>query len=124
MNIVDKSLLNNIKNLLESSRQQLQQTVNTTMVQTYWHISRLIVEEEQNGNTRAEYGKQQLLILSEELTKDFGKGFDVTNLRKMRQFYITFPEQDTVSLKLSWSHTLTPIVIPAKVGIFIVCIKI
>ncbi len=104
MNIVDKSLLNNIRNLLESSRQQLQQTVNTTMVQTYWHIGRLIVEEEQNGNTRAEYGKQQLLILSEELTKDFGKGFDVTNLRKMRQFYITFPKQDTVSLKLSWSH--------------------
>ena len=49
MNIVDKSLLNNIKNLLESSRQQLQQTVNTAMVQTYWHIGRLIVEEEQNG---------------------------------------------------------------------------
>ena len=104
MNIVDKSLLNNIKILLESSRQQLQQTVNTAMMQTYWHIGRLIVEEEQNGNNRAEYGKQQLLILSEELTKDFGKGFDVSNLRKMRQFYISFQKQDTVSLKLSWSH--------------------
>ncbi len=104
MNILDKSLLNNIKILLESSRQQLQQTVNTAMVQTYWHIGRLIVEEEQNGNNRAEYGKQQLLILSEELTKDFGKGFDVSNLRKMRQFYISFQKQDTVSLKLSWSH--------------------
>ncbi len=69
MNIVDKSLLNNIKILLESSRQQLQQTVNTAMVQTYWHIGRLIVEEEQNGNNRAEYGKQQLLILSRRTNK-------------------------------------------------------
>ena len=104
MNIVDKSLLNNIKILLESSRQQLQQTVNTAMVQTYWHIGRLIVEEEQNGNNRAEYGKQQLLILSEELTKDFGKGFDARNLRNMRQFYRCFPKWQTVSTELSWSH--------------------
>ena len=104
MNIVDKSLLNNIKILLESSRQQLQQTVNTAMVQTYWHIGRLIVEEEQNGNNRAEYGKQQLLILSEELTKDFGKGFDARNLRNMRQFYRCFSKWQTVSTELSWSH--------------------
>ena len=104
MNIVDKSLLNNIKILLESSRQQLQQTVNTAMVQTYWHIGRLIVEEEQNGNNRAEYGKQQLLILSEELTKDFGKGFDARNLRNIRQFYRCFPKWQTVSTELSWSH--------------------
>ena len=104
MNIVDKSLLNNIKILLESSRQQLQQTVNTAMMQTYWHIGRLIVEEEQNGNNRAEYGKQQLLILSEELTKDFGKGFDARNLRNMRQFYRCFPKWQTVSTELSWSH--------------------
>ncbi|QUE32421.1 PDDEXK nuclease domain-containing protein [Francisella philomiragia] len=104
MDIVDKSLINSIKSILESSRQKLQQTVNTTMVQTYWHIGRLIVEEEQNGNNRAEYGKQQLLILSEELTKDFGKGFDARNLRNMRQFYRCFPKWQTVSTELSWSH--------------------
>jgi len=74
------------------------------MVQTYWNIGRLIVEHEQKGNKRAVYGTQQLQQISDSLTVEFGKGFDVSNLRKMRQFYQVFPIQDAVSLKLSWSH--------------------
>ena len=79
-------------------------TVKQQMVQAYWQIGRLIVEQEQQGQERAEYGKQQLSHLSERLTNDFGKGFDVTNLRNMRRFYQAFPIRDTVSLELSWSH--------------------
>ncbi len=103
-NVTNKPLLEDIKTLLQKSRQHLQQTVNTTMVQTYWNIGRLIVEDEQEGKERAEYGKKQLEEIADTLTQEFGKGFDITNLRKMRQFYKVFPIQDTVRLKLSWSH--------------------
>ena len=102
--LTNQQLLEDIKTLLHTSRQYLQQTVNTTMVQTYWNIGRLIVEDEQQGKERAEYGKKQLEQIAETLTQEFGKGFDATNLRKMRQFYQVFPIQDTVRLELSWSH--------------------
>ncbi len=77
------------------------------MVQSYWEIGRLIVEHEQQGNRRAEYGKQQLKQLSQQLTERLGKGFDVTNLRNMRQFYHAFPIRDAVRLELSWTHYRT-----------------
>ena len=80
------------------------QTINRAMVQTYWHMGRLIVEDEQQGQSRAAYGKQQLDQLSQALQTEFGKGFDVSNLRNMRRFYVTYPIQETLSLELSWSH--------------------
>ena len=104
MNQITKPLLNEIKQLLITSREQLQQTVNTTMVQTYWNIGRLIVEDEQSGKERAEYGKKQLETIAETLTKEFGKGFNTRNLRNMRQFYKTFPIWQSVNAKLSWTH--------------------
>ncbi|MGM0832117.1 MAG: PDDEXK nuclease domain-containing protein [Pseudomonadota bacterium] len=97
-------LVSDIRELVATARQQVVQAVNSTMVQTYWQIGRLIVEDEQQGDSRAAYGKQQLQRLSGELTREFGKGFDVTNLRNMRRFYEAFPIRETVSLKLSWSH--------------------
>lgn len=103
-NLINTQMLENIRELLLASRVQLQQSVNTTMVQTYWNIGRMIVEDEQKGKERASYGKGQLKLLSQKLSSEFGKGFDVTNLRKMRQFYQCFPIRETVSLKLSWSH--------------------
>ena len=102
--IINKPLLEDIKILLHSARQQLQQAVNTTMVQTYWHIGRLIVEDEQNGKERAEYGKKQLEQVADTLTQEFGKGFDARNLRNMRQFYLAFPIWQSVNAKLSWTH--------------------
>lgn len=107
MNIINNQIVDDIRNLLINSRIQIQQSVNSVMVQTYWHIGRIIVEDEQNGELRAEYGKKQLELISISLTQEFGKGFDTTNLRKMRQFYLTFPIQDSVSLKLSWTHYRT-----------------
>ncbi|BFM48550.1 PDDEXK nuclease domain-containing protein [Marinomonas sp. THO17] len=97
-------LLSEIRQILEQARHQVKQTVNSAMVQAYWQIGRLIIEDEQQGNTRAEYGKAQLKQLSSQLTAEFGKGFDVTNLRNMRRFYLAFEKRETVSLELSWSH--------------------
>lgn len=120
MNPVTTDLFEKIAQLLSDSRQKILQSVNTTMVFTYFEIGRMIVENEQQGEHRAKYGTQQLKLLSERLTKQFGKGFSVGNLKNMRQFYLVFSEQrrlivelnkqlpirQTVSseFKLSWSH--------------------
>ena len=88
------------------------------MVLSYWEIGRLIIENEQQGKHRAAYGKAQLQHISGQLTQRFGKGFDVTNLRNMRKFYLAFPIRETLSLELSWSHyrTLIRLENPASRG--------
>lgn len=107
-NISTNDLISRISNLLKDARQRVIQSVNQTMVLTYFEIGRIIVEEEQNGKERADYGKQLILDLSHKLTNDFGKGFSVTNLQQMRQFYLVYSKQQTLSdeFKLSWSHYL------------------
>lgn len=102
--LVPGTLYQAIAEVIAQARQQVRQAVNQHMVQAYWHIGRLIVEQEQQGQERAEYGKQQLKLLSERLQGEFGKGFDASNLRNMRRFYLAFPIRETVSLELSWSH--------------------
>ena len=97
-------LVSEIRELIETARQQVVQAVNSTMVQTYWQIGRLIVEDEQQGESRAAYGKQQLQRLSSELTREFGKGFDVTNLRNMRRFFEVFPIRDALRTDLNWMY--------------------
>ncbi|SBS34040.1 hypothetical protein MSP8886_02936 [Marinomonas spartinae] len=98
------ALFAQIKSVLDQARQQVKKTINHQMVMAYWEIGRLIVEQEQQGQVRAEYGKQQLQQLSKRLTDEFGKGFDTTNLRNMRRMYLAFPIRETLSLELSWSH--------------------
>jgi hypothetical protein len=102
--ILPLHLLDQLRALLKKSSQQLQQNINTTMVHTYWQVGRLIVEQEQQGSERAAYGKQVLKQLSNELTAEFGKGFDARNLRNMRSFYQTFPNWNAVRTNLSWTH--------------------
>ena len=101
------SLADAIATQIEQARGQFRQAVNSVMVQSYWEIGRLIVEDEQQGESRAEYGKQQLQQLSQQLTERLGKGFDITNLRKMRTFYQAFPIRDALRLELSWTHYRT-----------------
>ena len=103
-----ENLYKNILNLLKNSREQVLRTVNSAMVKTYFEIGRLIVEDEQKGFERAEYGKETLKNLSVRLTKEFGKGFSQRNLEQMRQFYLVYSISQTVSaeFKLSWSHYL------------------
>lgn len=103
------SLSNNfvqeIKQLVARSRQEAYAAVNQTMVKAYWQIGRRIVEEEQGGAERADYGKQILKQLSTALTEEFGKGFSVQNLYSFRQFFMTFPEIFSTSWRiLTWSH--------------------
>jgi predicted nuclease of restriction endonuclease-like (RecB) superfamily len=102
-------LLHSIRELLLSAKAQVRQTVNTVMVQTYWHIGRMIVEDEQGGGKRAAYGKQVLADLGNRLSVEFGAGFSHTNLKLFRQFYLSFPIGHTVCDqsalgRLSWSH--------------------
>lgn len=104
MEITERKLIEQIETLLTAARQKVAAEVNTTLLSTYWQIGKLIVENEQQHNNRAEYGKQTLKTLSKALTQEFGKGFSVSNLQSMRRFYLTHEKQQTVSVKLSWSH--------------------
>ena len=88
---VTKDFYQNVKAILEHARQTAYRAVNFAMVTAYWEVGRLIVEEEQQGKDRAEYGKALIAELSKRLTKDFGKGFTARNLRNMRAFYLAFP---------------------------------
>ncbi len=97
-------LFSEIAGLIRDTRQTVSRSVNSAMVATYWQVGCLIVEDEQQGATKAEYGKAVLKSLSARLTAEFGKGFDETNLRKMRQFYNLFPIRDSVRLELNWTH--------------------
>lgn len=98
------SMMNEIREILQSARQRVAIQVNTELLSTYWNIGKIIVEHEQENQERADYGKQTLKQLSKELTKEFGKGFSVSNLQFMRRFYQCYQIQQTVSVKLSWSH--------------------
>ncbi|KJZ67751.1 PDDEXK nuclease domain-containing protein [Pseudomonas fluorescens] len=98
------SLLGNLGELIRQARQKVLRAVDTVQVQTCWQIGRHIVEFEQEGARRAGYGKQLLASLAKVLTAEFGKGFDETNLRKMRLFYQTFPIRDALRPELSWTH--------------------
>jgi hypothetical protein len=92
-------LYREIRSVLESARAGAYRAVNAAMVQAYWQVGRLIVEHEQGGRKRAAYGEAILDDLSRRLTADFGRGFDVTNLRKMRQFYRMFEIRDAARLE-------------------------
>jgi len=93
-----------IKNILQSARDNAYRHINFVMVEAYWNIGQQIVEDEQRGKNRAEYGSYLIKELSSRLTKDFGKGFTTTNLKMMRQFYQAFPNSHTLCDQLSWSH--------------------
>lgn len=106
MNIKNDNFFQDIKTLLYEARNRVYQTINTTMTTTYFQIGKRIVEEEQGGEIRAEYGKGLIKNLSYELNKEFGDGFSIENLKNMRRFYLAFQKRQTLStqFKLSWSH--------------------
>lgn len=99
-----EQLVGDIGVLLTNARQQVAVAVNNTLVETYWQIGKHIVEYEQGGNERAEYGSGLLNRLSHDLTERYGRGFNRNNLQYMRKFYLVFPNSTTLSCKLSWSH--------------------
>ena len=99
-----EDIYSKIKETLLLSRNQAYSAVNFAMVQAYWQIGRIIVEHEQNGNARADYGKAILQELSSRLTKDFGKGFSVRTLQQMKKFYVMFPNTNALRSQLTWTH--------------------
>ena len=108
-------IYSDIAKLLNIARAKAYHTVNSIMVETYWKIGQRIVEEEQGGASRAEYGTKLIENLSKYLTDTFGKGFSEANLKNMRQFYLTYPEFDTQCVaNLSWTNIRTIIRIDNK----------
>ena len=105
---IRKDVYEEIRDLLNKSRQSIISNVNSTMAKTYFWIGKKIVEEEQNGNERAEYGENLIKDLAVKLTQEFGKGFSKRNLWQMKQFYLIYSKVQTLSaqFKLSWSHYL------------------
>jgi len=100
---LERSTYLSIKEILTSAREKAYKAVNFAMVEAYWNVGKLIVEA-QDGNKRAEYGEELLKDLSKDLTRGFGKGFTVTNLRYMRQFYLVFQKHHALRDELSWTH--------------------
>lgn len=112
-----EDVYNQIAPLIRQARTHIMRTIDTTMIQTYWNIGKFIVEEEQRGGARAEYGTELLRTLSKRLTKEFGKGFGVTTLEDIRKFYLVYSRPFQISHavrgeletpifqpNLSWTH--------------------
>jgi len=93
-----------VREIISQSRLKVFRAANSALLESYWQIGKLIVEDEQQGKLRAEYGAATLKTLSNQLTLEFGKGFDESNLRNIRGFYKSFPIRDAVRHELSWTH--------------------
>ncbi len=100
----DLDLFDSVKDIIISARQRVYRMANSALLETYWQIGKLIVEDEQMGKAKAQYGKATLRRLSQALTMEFGKGYDYTNLTNMRNFFIAFPILDALRQELSWTH--------------------
>jgi len=103
-------LYNNIKEMVEQSRNRVYKTINTEMINLYWNIGKIIVER-QEGNERARYGDYLIENISKKLTNDYGKGFSTRNLKRMRKLYLYYPKGTTMLSQLTWSHYLELITI-------------
>lgn len=103
LEIQEKIIFEEVRKILQEARNKVYKATNNAMVEAYWNIGRIIVEK-QSGNEKAEYGTALLKNLSKEMTKEFGKGFTVANLKNMRQFYLTFPKSYALRSELSWTH--------------------
>lgn len=109
-NNIEKSFFNEIKSIIEQGRINACSGVNAVMIETYWRIGQRIVEQEQNGNERAEYGKHLIESLSAELTQSYGRGWGIRNLQYFRTFYLTYNDLQIVQSRLrnlTWTHILT-----------------
>lgn len=98
------SIYKQVREILSHARNHAWQAVNTAMITAYWNVGKVIVEEEQKGKARAEYGEGLIESLSKKLTGEFGRGFDRTNLWNMRSFYVTYPKLEALRRELSWTH--------------------
>ena len=103
----EEQLYVQIKQILDNARRQIARTVNSSTIEAYWQVGKYIVEYEQQGNARAEYGKGVITSLSKRLMSEYGGGFTTTNLKIMRQFYLSYPKGHALRDQLSWTHWRT-----------------
>lgn len=103
-NKITSQLTESISQLLLAARQKIVAQVNDTLMQTYFQTDRMIVEDEQNHNDRAEYGKQTIKKLSRALTERFGKGFSRASLQNMRLLFLKYEKSQSLIGKLTWTH--------------------
>ncbi|MBQ0026684.1 MAG: DUF1016 domain-containing protein, partial [Lachnospiraceae bacterium] len=101
--LANTTLYDDIRFILEEARNRVYSTANSTMVSAYWNIGKLLFEA-CGENERSAYGKNLLGTLSKQLTEEFGKGFTESNLRNMRQFFLTFPNCDALRSELNWTQ--------------------
>ena len=104
---VYQSMIADIKQIIISGQKYAYNAASKAMVLTYWQVGRRIVEQEQEGKERAEYGKALMETLSEELTREFGKSYSKRNLQYFRKFYLAFPDEEIVNARvhnLNWTH--------------------
>ncbi|MDO8366251.1 MAG: DUF1016 N-terminal domain-containing protein [Saprospiraceae bacterium] len=99
-----QNILNDIRDIIAQARERVARSINHELTLAYWHIGRRIVEEEQQGKLRADYGKQLVKDLSAQLQKEFGSGFSANNIWYMRQFYTAFPILHSLRGELTWTH--------------------
>ena len=120
-----EQLIANIGTVLAEGRNRVATAINTALVQTYWTIGQHIVEYEQQGNERAEYGSNLLNRLVKDLKEQYGVGFNRSNLQYMRKLYVAFPNCTTPSCKLSWRHYVEIIKgdAPLETGFCVIFIK-
>ncbi|WP_243099250.1 MULTISPECIES: PDDEXK nuclease domain-containing protein [Clostridia] len=107
LGLQEEKFYQDIRNILKQARERAYENASAIMTHAYWNVGRRIVEQEQQGKTKAKYGSYLLKNLSKELLDEFGTGFSVANLKNCRQFYLTFPQDSygyNVSGKVSWSH--------------------
>lgn len=102
-----QSLITDIKDIISSGRKNAYNAASKAMVMTYWHIGKRIIEQEQNGKERAEYGKALIETLADELTKEYGTSYSKRNLQYFKKFYLAFPDEQIVNAcvhNLNWTH--------------------
>ena len=114
MNKLSNSLVDNIKSLILTSRKRVIKTINSQLIETYWFIGKEIVENERQTGIDSKSARQQILELSKVLTQELGRGFSRSNLFNMRKLYLIYPDVQTLSGQLSWSHICELITIEDK----------
>ena len=102
--VIQQELITEIREIMISARSNVARQVNEELLAAYWNIGRVIVEHEQASSKRAEYGKDTMKQLSRTLSKEFGRGFSLSNVYNMRQFYLDYPKFQSVTGKLTWTH--------------------
>lgn len=102
--IVYQEMIDEIKEIMRAARENVAYQVNNELISAYWNIGRVIVEHEQDSNERAGYGRETMRQISKQLSQELGKGFSLSNVYNMRQFYLDYPKFQSLTGKLTWTH--------------------